>query len=155
MEYFREIRALVGKRPIIAVAGGAIVLDANGRVLLQRRSDDGTWSIPGGFMDLGESLEETARREIFEETGLTAGKLALVTVDSGRGLFHEYPNGDQVYIVNAIYWTSDVSGELKADGIEGLEVRFFDLASIPANMNNASRRALNAYLEAHRSGSTA
>ena len=58
-------------RPILSVA--AVVLDDTGRVVLVRRGkapDAGEWSIPGGAVEIGESLETALRREVREETGL-------------------------------------------------------------------------------------
>lgn len=115
MDYIQELRSLVGHRPLIVVSAGVLIFDDVGRVLLQFRYD-GQWGIPGGAMELGESLEETARREVREETGLEVGTLAMVAVHSGPEYFHRYPNGDEVFVVIAIYETRDTHGFLVADG---------------------------------------
>jgi ADP-ribose pyrophosphatase YjhB (NUDIX family) len=68
-------------RPIIGV--GVILFDDAGRVLLIRRGTpprQGEWSLPGGRQELGETVEQTARRELAEETGCSAGPLVLVDV---------------------------------------------------------------------------
>ncbi|MFC4046880.1 NUDIX domain-containing protein [Dactylosporangium siamense] len=70
--------------PATRIVPGAQVLitDQSGRVLLQRRADSGNWSAPGGVMDIGETLAETAVREVKEETGLDVeitGLLGLYT----------------------------------------------------------------------------
>ena len=54
--YIQNLRMLVGAVPIVAATASVIVLDAAGRLLLQRRSDDGTWGLPGGYVELGESV---------------------------------------------------------------------------------------------------
>jgi 8-oxo-dGTP diphosphatase len=59
------------ERPIVGVGG--VVLDAEGRVLLARRAHEplkGEWSLPGGAVEVGETLEEAVAREILEETGV-------------------------------------------------------------------------------------
>lgn len=56
----------------VVPAASAIVLDDAGRILLHKRTDNGLWSIPGGEMEPGESIAETAIREIREETGIEA-----------------------------------------------------------------------------------
>ncbi|WP_051384687.1 NUDIX domain-containing protein [Sporolactobacillus laevolacticus] len=84
MGYIEQIRALVGHRPIILNVAGALIVDELGRVLLQKRTfPSETWGIPCGMMELGESTKETAKREIFEETGLTIAHLHLFNVYSG------------------------------------------------------------------------
>ena len=145
VDYVRDLRALVGHRPLLLVAAGAIVRDMAGRVLLHRRSDDGQWSIPGGALNLGESFEEAARREVLEETGLTLGALTLVVAYSGRDFFHEYPNGDQAYLVGVVYETREAFGELTPQGIETTELGYFPLDNLPNNINNTSAWVIARY----------
>ena len=70
MGYIQQLRELVGSRPIIMVGTGVLLLKEK-EVLLQRRRDNGLWGIPGGSLEPGESLEEAARREVWEEVGLS------------------------------------------------------------------------------------
>lgn len=132
MGYIEELRALVGKRPLISVGAGVAVLDPQNRVLLQRRSDNGLWNIPSGTMELGESLEQTARRELLEETGLEAGQLTFFSLISGPEFHYVYPNGDEAFFVSVRFMTRDVRGTAKPDGVEGLELRYFSLDDLPA-----------------------
>jgi 8-oxo-dGTP pyrophosphatase MutT (NUDIX family) len=74
MGYIEELRKLVGNRPVILTGAKVIVFNALGQILLQYRTDTKMWGLPGGLMELGESLEETALREVQEETGLTIGR---------------------------------------------------------------------------------
>lgn len=65
-----------------------VVLDTEGRVLLIRRKKppfEGRYALPGGFVDVGETVEDACRRELMEETGVKAGKLTLVGVYSDPG----------------------------------------------------------------------
>lgn len=79
--YVDDIRALVGHGPLILVGSTAIITNETGQILLQqRRRPYGVWGLPGGLMELGESVEETARCEVYEETGLRVGNLNLIGV---------------------------------------------------------------------------
>ena len=148
MSYIQELRALVGHRPLIFVTAGVLILDNQGRLLLQRRADNGLWGVPGGCMEIGETLEETARREVREETGLEVQELALFDVVSD-GEIYTYPNGDQANIVSVLYRATRIEGDLAADSDESLELRFFsvdELSTLPLSGQNCAivRRFLQA-----------
>jgi len=74
-DYIQYLRNFVGINKVIMVASGVFIIDSEDRVLLQLRSDNNRWGHPGGFMELGEKVADTARREAFEETGLHLGIL--------------------------------------------------------------------------------
>ena len=84
MSYVEEIRALVGWRPLVLVGALVMVFDEQERILMLHRTDENARDLPGGFMELGETLEECARREVLEETGLEVRELELVQVLSGE-----------------------------------------------------------------------
>ncbi len=141
MDYIKEIRALVGHRPIILVAAPVLAFDDEGRILLQLRSDTKNWGIPGGYMELGESPEETARRELQEETGLQAESFELISVLSGPGYELQYPNGDVVHAVNIVYRVAGVHGELRKDH-ESLALEYFPLDALPDDILPTNRLIL-------------
>ncbi|HEY7127278.1 MAG TPA: NUDIX hydrolase [Ktedonobacterales bacterium] len=132
--YIQELRAMVGHRPLILVGANVLIVDGAGKLLLLKRADTNDWGFPGGFMELGESVEETARREVLEETGLQIGEMQFFGLFSGPACFYTYPNGDQVFNVSAVYLTRDVHGNLLADQIECQELRFFDVKNLPKNI---------------------
>ncbi len=138
MGYIQELRALVGHRPLLMVGAAVIILDAQDRLLMQQRADNGLWGLPGGALEPGEALEDAARREILEETGCQVGALGLFGVFSGPEQFYTYPNGDQIYDVCITYWTRQLSGALTLDE-ESLDMRFFPLDSLPLDLNPLDR----------------
>ena len=142
MDYIRELRALVGHRPLVLAVAGALVFDSDGRLLLHRRDDNGLWSTSGGAVEPGESLEDTARRELREETGLEAGRLRLLDVYSGADFFIEYPNGDQAYVVGALFIADDVRGTARPDGQESTEIGYFPFSALPDDIDPNHRRLL-------------
>jgi len=135
MAYIKEMRKMVGHRPILSCACGCLIFNDKGQVLLQKRSDDGLWGNPGGSMELGETIQEAVIREVKEETSLKlrADDLKIFAIYSGENQHHIYPNGDEVYFVNIIFKTSTYSGELKSDS-ESMELRFFDIKELPNNI---------------------
>lgn len=97
-------------------------------------------------MDLGESLEEVAIREMEEEIGLSPKSLALFKVFSGKEFYYQYPHGDEVYNVIASYVCRDYYGNLKEDATEASEVRFFSLNDLPEKISPQDRPVIEEYL---------
>ena len=138
MGYVEELRALVGHRPLIMPGAAVLALDGRGRILLQRRTDNRLWGVPGGMMEPGESIGDTARREMREETGLTVDRLELYGIFSGPGYFYRYPNGDEVYNVTAVFVAEIGDAVPRGDGEEVSETRFFPLDALPDDLSPPS-----------------
>ena len=134
MGYIMELRRELGSRPIIMAGTGVILVNGKNEILLGRRTDNGFWDYPGGSMELGESFEDCARREVLEETGLTCGKLEFLMNVSGQESFYRYPNGDQVYIAGIVYLCRDFTGQMKVQEEEVAEQRFFPIDRLPENL---------------------
>lgn len=146
MGYVEEMRALVGGRPLILVGAQVVIHNAAGAFLLIQRGDDGQWSLPGGAMEIGETVEETATREVREETGLVVEGLQLLDVFSGPAFFHTYPNGDQVAGVGVVYLAARATGALHPDGAEARTAAYFLLDALPDRMLPSHRQMLNRVL---------
>jgi 8-oxo-dGTP pyrophosphatase MutT (NUDIX family) len=134
MEYMLELRKLVGHRPLLMVGTAILIVDAEGRLLLMKRSDNGLWGPPGGGVEPGEIVETSARREAFEETGLKIGEMKLLNVFSGPDIYYRYPNGDEIYGVSVAYLTNDWHGEVCLSE-EHSEWAWFAPADIPEDLN--------------------
>lgn len=129
--YIKEIRRFVGSTPIFSPGSTILVFNEKKEVLLQLRKDTQNWGLPGGGMELGETFEEVAQRELFEETGLTAKKLRKLDVLSGQDYYFQYPNGDQVYNVIALFVAEKWEGNLQIRDDEGLDLQFFAFHEFP------------------------
>jgi ADP-ribose pyrophosphatase YjhB (NUDIX family) len=134
MDYISYIRSKVGNEKVIMVVAGAFVLNEEGELLLQKRRDTDEWGLPGGFMEMGESAVETARREVFEETGLRLGDLQLFRVYSGPEYDKTFANGDQVALVQVLYSCREFTGELIRSNSESLDNAFFQMKELPKEL---------------------
>ena len=116
-----------------------LINDAN-QVLLHRRSDNGAWALPGGAMEIGESIETCAVREMWEETGLHVRIKRLVGVysDPANYCILRYPNGYAVHYLIVVYEVEQTGGELLISD-ESTDLRWFDVDALPDGMMPSSR----------------
>lgn len=134
MDYIKNLRSLVGHEKVIMVVAGAFVFDGENRLLLQQRSDTGEWGLPGGFMELNERVQETAKREVYEETGLKMQALELFGIYSGSEYEKTFANGDQVSMVQILFVCRQYEGQLEEQNEESLNNKFYNLAELPENL---------------------
>ncbi len=144
-DYIQSMRRRIGHDPLMVVGAGVFVW-RDGMVLLQRRRDNGCWADHGGCVELGETVEDAAKRELREETGLVAHRLEFLCLMSGQDMHYTYPNGDQVYIVGTFWLCEDFSGEPVAEPEETLELKWFPLDALPDNISPPSRRPLERFV---------
>ena len=147
MGYIMNLRKLVGSRPLIMVGACVIVLNKDNRILLQLRKDNNCWGLAGGSLEMGESLEQVAKRELLEETGLIANKLELFNVYSGEKLYYKYPHGDEVYNVVTAYICKDYEGLLNKEESEVQELYFFHFNELPSNISPPDLPIIMDYLQ--------
>ncbi len=131
MSYISNLRKHIGHEPLINIGATVIVMNDKKEILLNLRSDTNTWGIIGGGIELGESLEETAARELLEEAGLKAESFELIDLLSGKDLYFKYPNGDETYTVIALYKAVNISGKLKINDDESYKLQYFSLDLLP------------------------
>ncbi|MDL2276294.1 NUDIX hydrolase [Breznakia sp. OttesenSCG-928-G09] len=131
LSYIEELRTKVGSKPLLSIGATIIVINKDGEILLNLRSDTKTWGIPGGGMELGETISETAIRELYEETNLISNDLEFIKIFSGNDFYFKYPNGDELYSVIALFITKNVTGNLKISDDESLKLQYFNLKNLP------------------------
>jgi len=122
-------------RPSVA----AVIRNDDGAVLLQRRSDNGLWGLPGGGVEIGESVSAAIVREVREETGLIVDVDRLVGVYSDPSFqVFRYRDGNVVHYINTLMTCRIVEGTLQTCD-ESLELKFFDPARLPGDMLRTHR----------------
>ena len=134
--------------PVVVQTGASIIVeDEQGRILMQQRQDDGTWSYPGGRIEIDETVEDGARREVLEECGLRIGDMELLGVFSGKELNHVYPNGNEVCGIDIVYVSSDYTGSLQCVDGEAKHMGFYPIDQLPQPISTMNAIQIQAYLE--------
>ncbi|WP_168124012.1 NUDIX domain-containing protein [Paenibacillus sp. HB172176] len=142
MGYIMELRKKFGSQPLIMVGSCVLVFNESGHLLLQKRSDSYDWGTIGGALELGESLEEAAARELYEEAGLRAKSFKLISMLSGSDMYYKYPHGDEIYNVMAVYEAVDIEGQAMVNDDEGMELKYFKLEEPIENINPVTKLVL-------------
>jgi len=146
MGYVEELRKVVGHRPLILVGAVVLVLNEGGHVLLQQRTEPyGKWGLLGGLMELGESTEETACREVYEEAGIYVKNLKLINVFSGANYFIKLANGDEFQSVTTAYYTNEYEGLLAVNKEEAVQLKFFPVTELPEYIVGSHKKMIEAY----------
>ena len=145
VDYYHEANA--PKANSLVPGASAIVTDDQGKILLQRRSDNARWALPGGVMDIGESIGQAIIREVREETGLEVEPESIVGVYSDPGHVFAYDDGEVRQQFSVCFVCRIVGGELQASA-ESSDVAFFSPEEIEGlDMHESIRLRIQHYLE--------
>lgn len=127
-------------------AASVVVTDADGRILLQRRADNDKWALPGGAMEIGETLAGCAERETLEETGLQVSVDQVVGIYTDPRHVFAYDDGEVRQEFSICFHARIVDGSLAVSD-ESTEVAFFEpgqVADLP--MVDSIRLRIKDYL---------
>jgi ADP-ribose pyrophosphatase YjhB (NUDIX family) len=131
----------------IVPAASAMVTNDRGDILLQRRADNGLWAPPGGTIELGESISETAVREVKEETGLDVEITELVGVYTNPRHIVAYSNGEVRQQFNICFSTRLLGGRVVSSD-ESTEVRFIPAQALNTlSIHQSTRLRIAHYME--------
>ena len=127
-EYVAGLRKHVGNGLLMLPSACAVVLDDDGRVLLERRADNGKWALPAGAIDPGEQPADAAVREVYEETGvqIVVERLAGVMLREVT-----YPHGDFCQYLTVWFRCKAVGGHAVVNDEESLAVSWFNPDELP------------------------
>lgn len=107
----------------------AIFDDSRQRMLLIRRTDNGLWAVPGGYMEPGESMTEACVREVLEETGLCVKVKRLISVYTDPHTLLVYPDGNRWQLV-VLHFEAELAGGSLRTSAESSELRYFSQAEM-------------------------
>jgi len=131
LDYIKTLRARIGHMKILVPGVRALMFDARGFLLMERQANFGSWALPHGCIDVGESARQALIREVKEETGLT------ILRERPFGLYTDpkysviYPNGDEVQTFTVAFVVEEWYGSPACDGDEVAELNFFPLDRLP------------------------
>jgi len=131
----------------LVVGSSAVVVDNQGQILLQRRSDSGNWALPGGAMDIGETFAQSAIREVKEETGFDVRIDHIIGIYSDPGHVFAYDDGEVRQEFSICLACAIVGGKLTVSS-ESTAVQFFAVADLPdLQMHESIRIRIRDYLD--------
>lgn len=129
-DYMRKLRERVGGRLLEVPAASVVARDQQGRVLLVRHENDDAWVTPGGAVEPTETPADAAVRELWEEAGLEVELTRILGVYGGPEFVVTYRNGDRTSYLMVVFEGCPVGGDLRPDGVETLEARYFTRAEL-------------------------
>ena len=130
----------------LVVGSSAVVVNDEGRILLQRRSDSGNWALPGGAMDIGETFAQSAVREVKEETGFDVRIERIVGIYSDPRHVFAYEDGEVRQEFSICLACAITGGELQVSS-ESTEVQFFPFDEVAGlAMHESIRKRIKDYL---------
>jgi 8-oxo-dGTP pyrophosphatase MutT (NUDIX family) len=130
-DFYRAIRERVGSTLLLMPAAAAVIRDSEGRILLQQQQYDGSWSLPGGAIEPGETPGQAVVREVLEETGLRVRAESVLAVLGGEPCRVRYPNQDEVEYVVTVFSCSVLGGALIESNDETKQLSYFPRTSLP------------------------
>ena len=100
--------------------------------------EEGTWCMPGGMIEYGETFEEAGRREVKEETGLTVNNLEVFCVQTDKN--------EHAHFISVGMIARDVIGTPTPEENVIIKWEWFDLDKLPKNIFSASKKTIDCYL---------
>ena len=138
--YVAEIREKIGHDLLVLVGANVIIYNDHHEYLLQQRAN-GNWGLMGGIMEVGESLEDTAIREVQEESGLVIKSLTQLHTFSGNAFRYKLDNQDEIYVVTTLFLAKQVTGKMcYRDNDETLNLKYFTYQALPDTLEDEYRQ---------------
>ncbi|MFW5873715.1 MAG: NUDIX domain-containing protein [Bacillota bacterium] len=137
-EYIDRLRDKVGQESIIIVGASVIARDEKGRVLFQNKDDSKGWALPGGTMKLGETIKETACRNLYEETGIEAKNLKLTDIFSGEEFHNTNSEGESTYNLIVLYEAFGIKNDFFINNNGAVDIKYL----YPEKVSNLEDRSV-------------
>lgn len=142
--YIGYLRSMVGNKMVMLNSTAVILTNSENQILLQKRSDNGLWGLPGGLLELDETIEEGAIREVKEETNLD------IRITKFIGVFINplmtWRKQDKAKVFGFGFVGEVVGGELNINDKESLELRYFNIDELPSLHSQDNQDMMDAYI---------
>lgn len=126
-DYFNDPSAPKANSIVPAVT--AFVVNDADEILMERRSDNGRWGMPGGVQEIGENISGTVAREVFEETGILVEVIGLVGIFTDPGHVIAFSDGEVRQEFSLCFRARPIGGDIKVSS-ESFEVRWVPRAEV-------------------------
>ena len=141
--YIKKIRKLVGDEFLILNATAVIIVNSDNEILLQKRSDNGYWGLPGGLLELDDTITEGAIREVKEETNLDISIKRFIGVFVNP--FMRWKEKDSAKVYSFAFLGEIKGGDLKVNDSESTEMQYFNYENLPNIHSIDNIQAIEAY----------
>lgn len=132
--YYLNLRKYIGKDLLIIPSVAALIRNEKGEVLLVKKRGLDLWGFPAGAIEPNETVEQAMKREIFEETGITASVIKLRGIYSSPAIDYVYENGDAVHPI-VLFFDCQIKKHKQFKGSDEIsELKYFALDNLPKNM---------------------
>lgn len=143
--YIVYLRQMIGDKKIILTACSVVIVNDADEVLLQKRSDNSLWGLPGGLMELDETIEDCALREVKEETNLE------IVLTRFLGVFNNplmrWREKDEARVISFSFVGKVVGGDLRINDSESLELAYFNSNNLPKIHSQDNYETIIAYYD--------
>jgi ADP-ribose pyrophosphatase YjhB (NUDIX family) len=141
--YIEYLRNMVGHNKVIVNATAIVIPDERDRILLQKRSDNGLWGLPGGLLEMDETIEEGAIREVKEETNLDIVITQFIGVFVNPDM--RWRDIDEAKVYSYGFIGKTIGGSLEINDDESTELRYFAKSELPPVHSVDNQDIIDAY----------
>lgn len=143
--YILYLRNMVGDANVLLNAACVVLTNDQDEILLQERTDSLRWGLPGGLMELDESIQDCAIREVFEETGLEVELVRFIGIFNNP--MQRWRERDEARILVFAFTGKVIGGELSVHDHESKSLCYFRKDELPSLHSIDTVEIINAYYE--------
>jgi len=146
--YIADLRKMVGDSMLILNAANVIIVNENNEVLLQQRSDSNLWGLPGGLMEIEDSIENCAIREAKEELGIDVELTGFVGIFTNPMM--RWRVTDKAKVICYSFTAKIISGDVIVSDDESIGFGYFSKDNLPPIHAIDNYQAIEAYYQGKR-----